>query len=199
MRQAVQRCVGRYRSFTSREPNHGYLRCRRSGAWPDDDKRNGGTMTRILVLLALSAVGVLTNGTAAQAEVVTNETVSYAYAGWVPCANGGAGELVTGTIDVHILATSTINTNVDAWQFAFEPRGSLVGTMTGDTYRLTGVTRGTYVDSLQSGKYTATYVNRYRLIGPGTGNNLVVRETAHVTRDGDDLVVDHDNFAIECK
>ena len=155
-------------------------------------------MTRILVLLALSAVGVLASGTTAQAEVVTNETVSYQYAGWVPCANGGAGELVTGTIDVHNLVTSTVNDNVDTSQFAFQPRGSLVGRITGDTYRLTGITRGTYIDNLQSGEYTATYINRYRLTGPGKGNNLVVRETAHVTRNGDDIVVDHDNFAIEC-
>jgi len=156
-------------------------------------------MKRILVLLAVSAMGILASVTAAQAEVVTNDTVSYAYAGFVPCANGGAGELMTGTVDAHDLVTSTVNDNVDAWQFAFELRGSLVGTVTGDTYRLAGVTRGTYVDSLQSGRYTATYVSRYRLIGPGTGNNLVVSETAHVTRDGDDVVVDHDDFRIECR
>jgi hypothetical protein len=43
-----------------------------------------------------------------------------------------------------------------------------------------------------------TYVNRYRLIGPGPGNNLVVKETAHITRSGDDYVVDRDEFSIEC-
>jgi hypothetical protein len=41
-------------------------------------------------------------------------------------------------------------------------------------------------------------VNRYGLIGPGRDNNLVVRETAHWTRNGDDVVVDHDSFSIEC-
>ena len=43
-----------------------------------------------------------------------------------------------------------------------------------------------------------TYVNRYQLIGPGPGNNLVVRETAHLTIDGDDVVVDHDDWGVEC-
>ena len=155
-------------------------------------------MKRILMLLALSATAVLATATGAQAQVVTNTTVSYGYAGGVPCANGGAGELVTGTIDTHVLVTSTANDSVDAGQFMSAPRGSFVGQITGDTYRLTGVTRGTYVETLQGDRYVATYVNRYQLIGPGTGNNLAVRETAHVTRKGDDVVVQHDELAIEC-
>ena len=156
-------------------------------------------MKRILVLLALATVGMAASVSPAQAEIVTNETVSWSYSGFVSCANGGAGELVSGTIDVHNLITSTVNGNVDSWQFQFQPRGSMVGSITGDTYRLTGVTRGTYNESLQSGGYVLTYVSTYQLIGPGPENNLVVRETAHMTLDGDDLVVRHDDFRIECK
>ena len=156
-------------------------------------------MKRILVLLAIATVAVAANVSAAQAEVVTNETVSYAYSGFVPCANGGAGELLTGSIDAHNLITSTVNGNVDSWQFQFQPRGSLVGRVTGDTYQLTGVTRGTYNDIQQSGVYTLTYVNSYQLVGPGPGNNLRVREVSHMTLDGDDVVVRHDGFSIECK
>ena len=155
-------------------------------------------MKRILMLLALSATAVLATATGAQAQVVTNTTVSYGYAGWVPCANGGSGELVTGTIDMHVLVTSTANESVDEGQFMSAPRGSLVGQITGDTYRLTGVTRGTYIEHLVGDRYVATYINRYRLIGPGPGNNLAVRETTHITRKGDDVVVRHDDFAIEC-
>ena len=156
-------------------------------------------MKRILVLLAIATVAMAASVGAAQAEVVTNETVSYAYSGFVPCANGGAGELLSGRIDVHNLTTSTVNGNVDSWQFQFQPQGSLVGSITGDTYQLTGVTRGTYNDIEQSGQHTLTYVNSYQLIGPGPRNNLRVREVAHVTADGDDVVVRHDDFSIECK
>jgi hypothetical protein len=162
---------------------------------PENPK--GDAMKRILVVLAVTAVAALATMTAAQASVVTNTTVSYRYSGWVPCANGGAGELVNGVIDSHILETSTTNDNVDAWKFQFAPRGSLVGSVTGDTYRLGGVEHGTYVET-QSGRYTLTYVNRYHLIGPGSGNNLIVRETAHLTLDGDDAVVERDEFDIEC-
>ena len=155
-------------------------------------------MKRILMLLALTATAILATATVAQAQTVTNTTISFGYAGWVPCANGGTGELVTGTIEMHDLVTSTVNENVDASQFMYAPRGSLVGLITGDTYRLTGVTRGTYVEVTQGDRYAATYVNRYQLIGPGPGNNLTVRETTHITREGDDIVVRHDDFAIEC-
>jgi hypothetical protein len=155
-------------------------------------------MKRILMLLALTATAVLATATAAQAQNVTNTTASFGYAGWVPCANGGAGELVTGTIEMHDLVTSTVNETVDASQFMSAPRGSLVGQTTGDTYRLSGVTRGTYVELVQSDRDVATYINRYRLIGPGAGNDLTVRETTHITRAGDDVVARHDDFAIEC-
>jgi hypothetical protein len=155
-------------------------------------------MRNILVLLAVAAVATAASASAAQAGVIADETVSYAYSGYVPCANGGAGELLTGTIDVHNLITSTVNGNVETSQFQFQPRGSLVGTITGDTYQLGGVTRGTSIESLQSGTYVLTYVSRYRLIGPGAGNDLVVRETAHLTMEGDDAVVQHDDFAVEC-
>ena len=156
-------------------------------------------MKRTLVLLAIVTIGVTATVTAAQAEVVTNETVSYAYSGFVPCANGGQGELLTGRIEVHNLITSTVNGNVDSWQFQFQPSGRLVGSVTGDQYQLTGLTRGGYHESLQSGEYNLTYVNSYQLIGPGPGNNLVVREVAHLTINGDEVIAQHDDFRIECK
>jgi hypothetical protein len=155
-------------------------------------------MKRTLMLLMLVGVGILASATAAEAGVVRNTTVSYAYAGWVPCADGGAGELVTGTIAAHLLETETVNHDVDAWEFMFAPRGTLVGETTGDTYRLTGVERGTYVNVAQGDRFVLTYVNRYHLSGPGSGDNLVVRETAHITSSGDDVVVEFDDYSVEC-
>jgi hypothetical protein len=142
-----------------------------------------------LTLVALCALGLFASVAAAQAAPATNTTVSYAYSGFVPCANGGAGELLTGTIDAHILETST---STD-----FQARGSLVGSVTGDTYRLEATEHVTDVTNAND-RGSLTYVNRYRLIGPGPGNNLVVRETAHITRSGDDYVVDRDEWSIDC-
>ncbi len=60
---------------------------------------------------------------AAQAEVITNDMTSIGFAGFVPCANGGAGEILSGRIDVHNLVTSTVNSNNALWQFQFQPLG----------------------------------------------------------------------------
>ena len=97
------------------------------------------------------------------------------------------------------LASETVNGNHDAWQFTFERHGELVGRITGDTYRLAGVEHGAYTQSLDSEHSTLTYVNRYRLVGPGNRNNLTVRETAHVTIDADEnLIVQRDDFTVDC-
>ena len=162
-------------------------------------RTRGRTMKRILLLLTLATMGIVVSATSAQAEVTTNEQVSLAFAGFVPCANGGAGEIVFGTIEVHNLITSTVNRNNASDKFQFQPRGSMVGAITGDTYRVTGVTRGTSTENLQNSHSTLTYVNTFQLIGPGPGNNLLVHEIAHMTIDGDDVVVQHDNLSIDCK
>ena len=164
-----------------------------------DMHTRGRAAMRALVLLALATVGIAAGANAAQAAVVTNETQSLAFSGYVPCANGGAGEILTGTVEAHNLITSTANGNHASDQFQFQLRGSMTGTATGDTYRVAAVTRGTSTGNLASEQATLTYVNTYRLIGPGPGNNLLVREIAHVTRDGDDVVVAHDNLSIDCK
>ena len=155
-------------------------------------------MKRILVLLAIATVGTAASVSAAQAEVITNDMASISFAGFVPCANGGAGEILSGRIDVHNLVTSTVNDHHTSDRFQFQPHGTMVGGITGDVYRVTGVTHSTSAGSLQNGHYTLTYVNNFRLIGPGPGNNLLVHETAHMTIDGDDVIVQHDNLSIEC-
>jgi hypothetical protein len=158
------------------------------------------TMKRILVLLAIAAVGAAASVTTAQAAVIQNDTTSVGYAGFVPCANGGAGEILSGTIEMHNLVTSTVNGNHASWHFLTQPQGgNMVGAITGDRYRVTGVTRGTSGESLDSDHYTLTYVSSFQLIGPGPGNNLRVHETAHLTIDkNEQLIVQHDDLSIDC-
>lgn len=156
-------------------------------------------MTKRIAAVAALAAASLVVAVSAQAGVTTNEQASIGYAGYVPCANDGAGELLLGTIDVHTLASETVDGNHDAWQFVFERHGELVGQITGDMYRLAGVEHGSYTQSLDTEHSTLTYVNRYRLVGPGQGNNLVVRETAHITIDADEaVVVERDDFGVDC-
>jgi hypothetical protein len=155
-------------------------------------------MKRTLVLLVVVAASAATFVSSAQAAVITNDTSSAPWSGWVSCANGGAGELVNGTVEVHNLVTETTNTNVDSYQFQFQPHGTLTGQTTGDSYQLTGLSRGVYNDITQSGEYTLTYVNSYQLIGAGTASNLRIREVAHMTISDDEVVVHHDDFSVDC-
>jgi hypothetical protein len=154
-------------------------------------------MKRILVLLAIATAAIATS--VAQAETITNEWPSIGYAGFAPCANGGAGEILSGRIDVHNLVTSTENANNVSYQFQFQPVGSMVGQVTGDTYRVAAVTRGNN-ENFDTDHSTLTFVNVFHLIGPSSNNNLLVREIAHVTIDGtDDVIVSHDDFSIDCQ
>jgi hypothetical protein len=74
-------------------------------------------------LLVLAVVAMLTAVGVAQAEVITNAQTSIAYSGFVPCANGGAGELLTGTIDVHERARR-VNEELTGHRFSSIPFGS---------------------------------------------------------------------------
>jgi len=156
------------------------------------------TTKRVVVVVALTTAAMTAGATAARADVTTNQWDSVAFAGFVPCANGGAGEILFGSIDVHNLITSTVNANGESSQFLFQPRGSMVGSITGDTYRVAGVTRGSSGERLPNSGYTLTFANNFLLIGPGEGNNLRVHELAHVTMNGDDVIVRHDSFTIDC-
>jgi len=120
---------------------------------------------------------------------------------FIPCANGGAGEVVSGTIQLHTLITSTVNGNKVSGKTHFQPQGgSLVGETTGDAYRPTGVTQETFNGSLQNGLYTQTFINNFRIIGPGPGNNFLVHESSHLTINANGVTtVTHDNVSEDCK
>ena len=156
-------------------------------------------MRRILLLCAIGAIVV--GVSVAQAAVTTNDTQTIPWADFVPCANGGAGEAISGELRLHTLITSTVNGNRISGKYHFQPQGgSLVGAITGDIYQPTGVTQGTFNGSLQNGLYTQTDVNNYRLIGSGPGNNLILHETFHITINANgETTVSHDKLIADCK
>ncbi len=116
---------------------------------------------------------------------------------YIPCS----GELVTLQGPLHTLITYTINGSNVSGFYHFQPQGlSGTGDLTGDKYQATGVTQSSFKGSLQNGQYTTTYVNNFRIIGQGAGNNYLVHETMHLTINADGtLTVTHDNFSSECK
>jgi len=157
-----------------------------------------------LVSLMLASFGLLQPAsTSAQAinntvnmSVPINLTVN------IPCANGGAGEFVALSGDLHVLFHVTINGNIIQLSSQAQPQGvSGLDQSSGDKYQGTGVTRFDFTASLDgSSAFQDTFVNNFRIIGQGPGNNLLVHQTFHVTvTPNGDLTAFVDNFSVDCK
>jgi len=152
--------------------------------------------TIVMFLAAMLAFFI----TPANAEIVVNESDMITLSVFVPCAAGGAGEVVDLSGDLHSLITLTINNNNFSMYMHFQPQGiSGTGETTGLSYQATGVTQQTTNGSFVNGQFNTTFINRFDIIGQGSGNNFRVRETAHITVNANGTVtVTFDNFVIEC-
>jgi hypothetical protein len=158
-------------------------------------KRN----TTILMLL-FAALAIFTMPANAAKQV--NDTSEINLTVFVPCAAGGAGELVDLSGPLHTLITFTLNGNNVSGTAHFQPQGlSGTGDTTGDKYQATGVTKDTsFKVSFQNGQAQQTFVNNFRIIGQGPGNNFLVHEQAHITINANGIVtVLHDNSSVVCK
>jgi len=149
-----------------------------------------------MCLIAL-AVSIAPADAAVQVIDKTNVNLTV----FVPCAAGGVGEVVDLSGPLLTLISFTINGNNVSGYFHFQPQGvSGTGETTGANYQATGVTQETFKNSLQNGQANLTFVNNFRIIGQGPGNNFLVHETMHVSVNADGTVtVFHDNFSIDCK
>ena len=120
--------------------------------------------------------------TPARAGIVVNQSSPISLSVFVPCAAGGAGEVVDLSGFVHTLVTATINGNNVSGKTQNQPQGVIgVGETTGLKYQGTGVTTDNFKMSFRNGQATETFVNRFDIIGQGPGNNLYLQETAHIT------------------
>jgi len=135
------------------------------------------------------------------AEVQVNDSAAINLTMFVPCAAGGMGENVDLSGRLHTLISYTINGNRVSGAFHFQPQGiNGVGESTGLKYRGTGVTEETFAGSFRNGENNNSFVNNFRIIGQGRGNNYGVHETLHFSINADgNVTVFHDDFGIECK
>jgi hypothetical protein len=83
----------------------------------------------------------------------------------------------------------------------FQPQEIVgVGETTGVKYQATGITQESFKGPFQNGQIHFTYVNNFRIIGQGPGNNYLVHENEHFIINADGTVtVFHDNFSIVCQ
>lgn len=117
---------------------------------------------------------------------------------FIPCAAGGAGEVVVLSGNLHVLLQTTINDNSFHAKAHVQPQGiSGTGSVTGDTYHGTGVTQSQFNGTVGE---EFTFINNFRIIGQGRGNNLLIHETFHVTVNANgEITAEVDNFRSECK
>jgi hypothetical protein len=153
---------------------------------------------RTLCALVITIAAALAAVPAASPGVIANESVPFAQVVFVPCANGGAGELVLIEGRLHILITETVNDNHASLKLHFQPQGAKgTGLTTGDSYNATGVTQEHIVIGPT---FTDTFVNNFRIIGQGNDNNLLVHQTVHVTFNANgELTALVENTSVECR
>jgi hypothetical protein len=159
-------------------------------------------MKAIIAAVMVCVLGALVSAIQpANAAVQVNDRTDISLTVFIPCAAGGAGQVVDLTGPLHTLITFTINGNNVSGFFHFQPQGiSGTGETTGEKYQATGVTQESFKTSLQDGQANSTFVNNFRIIGQGPGNNFLVHETLHFAINANGTVtVFHDNFSVECK
>jgi hypothetical protein len=135
------------------------------------------------------------------AEVVTNIRNEINIFVFVPCANDGAGEVVALSGPIHTLIVSNTNDNTVSGKVHNQPQGiSGEGVTTGDKYQGTGVTQDHFTSSLQNGQLNETFVNNFRIIGQGRGNNFLLHTVTHLTINANgDVTADHEITSAECR
>jgi len=156
-----------------------------------------------LVFLALILALILTLGIG-QAEakataVTTNFSEDTQILVYIPCALGGTGEFVLLSGPLHILFSTTVDNNGGfKSKYHFQPQGiSGTGEISGDHYQATGVTQETIVGRVG---FEDTYVNNFKIVGQGPGNNYMVHENLHITvNPNGTLTAFVDNFSVDCK
>jgi|SRR5215470_5900158 len=158
--------------------------------------------TQAVVRISLVALVAMTLAVLpARAAVQVNDKSDVLLQVFVPCAAGGAGELVDLAGPLHTVVSFTINGNNVSGYFHFQPQGIVgLGETTGEKYQATGVTQQSFKTAFVNLQSNVTYVNNFRIIGQSSGNNYLIHETLHITFNANGSVtVVHDNFSAACQ
>jgi hypothetical protein len=159
-------------------------------------------MVRLAFLVLVLALALSAGMVPARAEATTYKTNIFEQTDilvYVPCALGGMGEYVYLSGPLHILMVTTYNAGGGYMSKThFQPQGiSGVGQTSGVRYQATGGTQDTFTGRIGT---TYTYINNFKIVGQGPGNNYMVHETFHYTVNANGSVTAYlDNFSVECK
>ena len=157
-----------------------------------------------LMLAALLTLAGLSRPRVANAQATTTTThvlFPFTPALPVPCANGGAGELVQFSGEVLVINHLTSNDNHTTIKSHVQPQGlSGVGLTTGDTYHINGGSRNSSTFQTDGGGSTLTLLSITRLVGPGPDNNLLLfQHFRMIFNNNGELVSSEASFSSDCK
>jgi hypothetical protein len=159
-------------------------------------------MRRLALVSILVSVLCLFLGISTRAEVTTNGEIPISREVFIPCANGGLGELVFLSGYVHIQNRVTIGSHTLHFGFLSNPQGVVgQGQTTGDRYRGTGDTEYEMnLTPVPSFPYDFTFTSNFRIVGQGPGNNFLHHETYHVTINANgEVTTEMDRIMDECR
>lgn len=146
------------------------------------------------------AIGVLTLlAQPVHAAVQSNIKVPIDIGVFIPCAADGAGEVVFLTGNLHVLLRFTMDRAGGIHVAShFQPQGiSGNGQTTGDKYQGTGVTQDEFNAKVG---IEESFINNFRIIGQGPGNNFLIHETFHITFNANGVpTASIDNFSVDCR
>ena len=153
-----------------------------------------------LAVVVLGALAIVTAAQAGATTTITNTSTPVDFLAFVPCAAGGAGEVVHLTGEVHSIVKLTINGNRFNLAEHINFQGvSGTGQTTGDKYQGTDTVNHSDNDSLNNLQHAETFTSSFRVNGQGPGNNLAVHEVTHLTINANgDVTVLFSDFSIDC-
>ncbi len=149
------------------------------------------------VFSLLLVLGIMSKPAPTNAAVVVNTSIPFTIGVFIPCVPEPA--LLTGRL--HVLITTTVDNNGGAhFKSHFQPQGlSGFGLVTGDKYQGTGVTQE-HINIHSGLGFQDTFINNFRMIGQGPGNNLLVHTTFHVTVNANGNVTANVlNASVDCR
>ncbi len=153
---------------------------------------------------ALAALLATLHAPLASAEVFhSNTTQPFAATLFVQCANGGTGELVNLSGQVH--EDVFVNTN-SGGKVVVRTRSQLqgvsgIGLSSGNRYHASQVAQGSeHIDTIDNLPFSFSFGDHLRIIGQGPGNNFTAHYEAHLTVSASGAVAaDVTHFSVDCK
>ena len=132
---------------------------------------------------------------------ITNDFIPVVEEVFVPCANGGAGELVQISGTRHIRTHLILNQNQvirKVHSQLLEPTGR--GLITDDVYHVVNVIETCQNFAINSDRFAFTADVTFMLIGPGPNNNFTVHQNFHTqVNPNGEVTSDVENIRVSCK